>query len=61
MKIRTLKILITILLVLVCIDLLLIYLDNSTFNALYASSTLILFGIAWDALGKLQSRNSDNS
>lgn len=61
MKIKTLKILITILLVLVCIDLLLIYLDNSTFNALYAGSTLILFGVAWDALGKLQSRNSDNS
>lgn len=61
MKIKYLKILITILLVLVCIDLVMIYLDSSTFNALYAGSTLILFGIAWEALGKLELQKSDNS
>lgn len=61
MNIKTLKVLISILLVLVCIDLFWIYLDTNTFNALYAGSTFILFGIAWDALRKLQSLNANNS
>lgn len=60
MNIKTQKILIFILLVLVCIDLVLIYLETNTFNALYAGSTLILFGVAWDALNKLKRRESGN-
>lgn len=61
MKIKTLKILISLLLVMVVIDLVYIYVNTNSFNALYAGSTLILFGVAWDTLGKLKSRNSDNS
>lgn len=61
MNARTQKILISLLLTMVVIDLVYIYVNTSTFNALYAGSTLILFGVAWDAISKLQSHNSDNS
>jgi capsule polysaccharide export protein KpsC/LpsZ len=61
MKTKTQKILISVLLTMVIIDLVYIYVNTSSFNALYAGSTLILFGVAWDALSKLQSRNSGNS
>lgn len=61
MKIKTLKILISLLLAMVVIDLVYIYVNTNSVNALYAGSTLILFGVAWDTLGKLKSRNSDNS
>lgn len=60
MKIKTQKILISLLLTMVAIDLVYIYVNTSSFNALYAGSTLILFGFAWDALSKLQHHNSDN-
>ena len=61
MKTKTQKILISLLLAMVIIDLVYIYVNTSSFNALYAGSTLILFGVAWDALNKLRSHNSDNS
>ncbi len=61
MKTKTQKILISVLLTMVVIDLVYIYVNTSSFNALYAGSTLILFGVAWDTLSNLQSRNSDNS
>ncbi|MDR9418036.1 hypothetical protein [Gracilimonas sp.] len=61
MTIKTQKIIIVIFLVLVCLDLIVIYLDSNSFNALYAGSTAILFGIAWDALNKLQKENDLDS
>ncbi|HET8865206.1 MAG TPA: hypothetical protein VFM80_05865 [Gracilimonas sp.] len=61
MEIKTQKILIILLLVLVITDMVYIYFETSTFNALYAGSSLILFGIAWDALNKLHGRQQETS
>lgn len=61
MKIKTQKILIILLLVLVIADMVYIYFETSTFNALYAGSSLVLFGIAWDALNKLQGWQQETS
>ncbi|MEX2478015.1 MAG: hypothetical protein WD357_06235 [Gracilimonas sp.] len=61
MKIKTQKILISLLIIMVVIDLVYIYMNTNTFNALYAGSSLVLFGIAWDALNKLKVRQKETS
>ena len=58
MTLKTQKILIILILSLVCFDLLYVYLETSSFNAMYAASSLILFGTAWDALNKLEKQES---
>jgi|AntRauTorckE6833_2_1112554.scaffolds.fasta_scaffold00113_40 capsule polysaccharide export protein KpsC/LpsZ len=61
MKIKTQKILISLLLIMVIIDLVYIYMNTSSFNALYAGSSFILFGVAWDALNKLKGVQKETS
>lgn len=61
MSAKAQKIIISLVLLLVVTDLIYIYHNTNTFNALYAASTLILFGIAWDALNKMKSRKDKDS
>jgi hypothetical protein len=61
MTVKVQKFIISLVLILVLTDLIYIYYNTNTFNALYAGSSLLLFGFAWDALNKLKSQNDKDS
>lgn len=60
MNFKILQIIITIILLMVIFDLAYIYMQNGSFNVLYAASSLVLFSVAWDALRKLKSLHKQN-